>query len=154
MTSAESSKTSLTTIVTSISGQLTTHTTDMPTSLASSDVGFSNVNRAALIAGVTTAAIVLGALALGASLTLDGVFFSSLTDLGSFFGSVSCLKRLAVNVVTIGRSDDDAMLQGGLCKELETLKVGTGHLHASWMRSFFGRDGIISLENLRDWSFL
>ncbi|KAK0227512.1 regulator of chromosome condensation 1/beta-lactamase-inhibitor protein II [Armillaria fumosa] len=66
-TSAESSTTSLTTIVTSISGHLTTYTTNMPTSLASSDPGSStNVNRTALIAGVTTAAVVLVALALGA----------------------------------------------------------------------------------------
>ncbi|PBK58751.1 hypothetical protein ARMSODRAFT_101446 [Armillaria solidipes] len=63
-TSDESSTTSLTTIVTSISGQLTTYTTNMPTS--TSDSGSSDVNRAALIAGVTTAAVVLAALALGA----------------------------------------------------------------------------------------
>ncbi|KAK0429589.1 hypothetical protein EV421DRAFT_1948194, partial [Armillaria borealis] len=64
--SDESSTTSLTTIVTSISGQLTTYTTNMPTSLATSDSGSSDVNRTALIAGVTTAAVVLAALALGA----------------------------------------------------------------------------------------
>ncbi len=38
----------------------------MPTSLATSDSGPSDVNRTALIAGVTTAAVVLAALALGA----------------------------------------------------------------------------------------
>ncbi|KAK0184711.1 hypothetical protein F5146DRAFT_219485 [Armillaria mellea] len=65
-TSDESSTTSLTTIVTSISGQLTTYTTNMPTSLATSDSGSSDVNRTALIAGITTAAVVLAALALGA----------------------------------------------------------------------------------------
>ncbi len=37
-----------------------------------------------------------------------------------------------------------------MCKELETLKVGIGHLRPRWMRFLFGRDGIISLENLRE----
>ncbi|KAK0468824.1 hypothetical protein IW261DRAFT_1517017, partial [Armillaria novae-zelandiae] len=56
-----------TTIVTSISGQLTTYTTNMRTSVASSESGTSaNVNRTAFIAGVTTAAVVLAARALGA----------------------------------------------------------------------------------------
>ncbi|KAK0472389.1 hypothetical protein IW261DRAFT_1508429, partial [Armillaria novae-zelandiae] len=46
---------------------LITYTTNMPTSVASSDSGSSaNINRTALIAGVTTAAVVLAALALGA----------------------------------------------------------------------------------------
>ncbi|KAK0435298.1 hypothetical protein EV421DRAFT_1247099 [Armillaria borealis] len=88
------------------------------------------------------------------SLTLDGVFFSSLAELGTFFACVPRLKRLAMNVITVGRcDDDDEACEGGLCKELETLKVGIGHLRARWMRFLFGRDGIVSLENLRELVF-
>ncbi len=88
------------------------------------------------------------------SLTLDGVFFSSLTELATFFGCVPHLKRLAVDVITVGWGDDDDVIHmGGLCKELETLKVGIGHLRARWMRFLFGSDGIISLENLRELVF-
>ncbi len=88
------------------------------------------------------------------SLTLDGVFFSSLAELGTFFVCVPHLKRLAVNVITVGRGDDDDDgHDGGLCKELETLKVGIGHLRARWMRFLFGREGVISLENLRELVF-
>ncbi|SJK99162.1 uncharacterized protein ARMOST_02450 [Armillaria ostoyae] len=96
---------------------------------------------------------VQGVLAQLTSLTLDGVFFSSLAELGTFFGCVPHLKRLAVNVITAGRGDDDDLHQGGLCKELETLKVGIGHLRARWMRFLFGRDGVISLENLKELVF-
>ncbi len=60
-----------------------------------------------------------------ASLTLDGVFFSSLAELGTFFGCVPRLRRLAMNVVAVGRGDDDDGHDGGLCKELETLKSGS-----------------------------
>ncbi len=42
---------------------------------------------------------------------------------------------------------------GGLCKQLETLKVGIGHLRARWMPFLLGRDGVISLENLREMVF-
>ncbi len=64
------------------------------------------------------------------------------------------LKRLAVNVIAVGRGDnDDDVHMGGLCRELETLKVGIGHLHARWMRFLFGREGIISLEKLRELVF-
>ncbi|PBK60731.1 hypothetical protein ARMSODRAFT_688309 [Armillaria solidipes] len=88
------------------------------------------------------------------SLTLDGVFFSSLAELGTFFGCVPRLRRLAMNVVTVGRGDDDDdTCEGGFCKELETLKVGTGHLRARWMRFLFWRDGVISLENLKELVF-
>ncbi|KAK0237412.1 hypothetical protein EDD85DRAFT_830063 [Armillaria nabsnona] len=91
------------------------------------------------------------------SLTLDGVFFSSLAELATFFQCVPRLKRLAVNVITVGRGDDDdddgGVYEGGLCKELETLKVGIGHLRARWMRFLFGRDGVMSLENLRELVF-
>ncbi len=88
------------------------------------------------------------------SLTLDGVFFSSLAELATFFGYVLHLKKLAVNVITVGRGDDgDDVHMGGLCKELETLKVGIGHLRARWMRFLLGRDGVISPENLREMVF-
>ncbi len=93
-----------------------------------------------------------GVLAQLTSLTLDGVFFSSLAELGTFFGCVPHLKRLAVNVITVGRGDDDAY-EGGFCKELETLKVGIGHLRTRWMRFLFGRDGVISLEGLKELVF-
>ncbi|KAK0484136.1 hypothetical protein EDD18DRAFT_725730 [Armillaria luteobubalina] len=97
---------------------------------------------------------VQGVLAQLTSITLDGVFFSSLAELASFFGCVPRLKRLAMNVVTVGRGDgDDGSHQGGLCKELETLKVGTGNLRPRWMRFLFGRDGAISLESLRELVF-
>ncbi|KAK0237391.1 hypothetical protein EDD85DRAFT_542272 [Armillaria nabsnona] len=93
---------------------------------------------------------VQGVLAQLTSLTLDGVFFSSLAELATFFRCVPHLKRLAVNVITVGRGDDgDDVHMGGLCKELETSKVGVGHLRARWMRFLFGRDGVISLANLR-----
>ncbi|PBK90904.1 hypothetical protein ARMGADRAFT_282146 [Armillaria gallica] len=97
---------------------------------------------------------VQGVLAQLTSLTLDGVFFSSLAELGTFFGCVPHLKRLAVNVITVGRDDnDDDVHTGGLCKELETLKVGIGHLRARWMRFLFGTDGVISLESLKELVF-
>ncbi|KAK0435297.1 hypothetical protein EV421DRAFT_1247021 [Armillaria borealis] len=97
---------------------------------------------------------VQGLLAQLTSLTLDGVFFSSLTELGTFFGCVPRLKRLAVNVVTVGRGDgDDGVYETGLCKELEMLKVGIGHLRARWIHFLFGRDGVISLESLRELVF-
>ncbi|PBK60735.1 hypothetical protein ARMSODRAFT_982111 [Armillaria solidipes] len=95
---------------------------------------------------------VQGMLAPLTSVTLDGVFFSSLAELGAFFGCVPHLRRLAVNVITIGRGDDDAY-EGVLCKELETLKVGIGQLRTRWMRFLFGRNSIISLENLRELIF-
>ncbi|KAK0237404.1 hypothetical protein EDD85DRAFT_951578 [Armillaria nabsnona] len=72
---------------------------------------------------------VQGVLAQLTSLTLDGVFFSTLAELGTFFGRVPHLRGLAVNVITVGRGDDDDGHDGGLSKELETLKVGIGHLH-------------------------
>ncbi|PBK60748.1 hypothetical protein ARMSODRAFT_965875 [Armillaria solidipes] len=96
---------------------------------------------------------VQGVLAQLTSLTLDGVFFSSLAELGTFFGCVPRLKRLAMNVITVGRGDDDDSHEGGRCKELETLKVGIGHLRARWICFLFGRDGVISLENLRELVF-
>ncbi len=97
---------------------------------------------------------VQGVLAQLTSLTLDGVFFSSLAELGTFFGCVPLLRRLAVNVITVGRGDDDEdPHEGVLCKELEMLKVGIGHLRARWMRFLFGRDGVISLKNLRELVF-
>ncbi|KAK0226904.1 hypothetical protein EDD85DRAFT_976230 [Armillaria nabsnona] len=59
-----------------------------------------------------------------------------------------------VNVITVGRGDDgDDVHMGGLCNELETLKVGVGHLRARWMRFLFRRDGVISLANLRELVF-
>ncbi len=97
---------------------------------------------------------VQGVLAQLTSLTLDGVFFSSLAELATFFGWVPHLTKLAINVITVGRDDnDDDVHMGGLCKELETLKVGIGHLRARWMRFLFGRDGVISLENLTELVF-
>ncbi|KAK0468761.1 hypothetical protein IW261DRAFT_1573507 [Armillaria novae-zelandiae] len=57
---------STTAIITSISGQLTTYMTKMPTFLATSCSSSSDVNRTALIAGVTALAVVLVALALDA----------------------------------------------------------------------------------------
>ncbi|SJK99167.1 uncharacterized protein ARMOST_02455 [Armillaria ostoyae] len=96
---------------------------------------------------------VQGKLAPLTSVTLDGVFFSSLTELGTFFGYVPHLRRLAVNVITVGRGDDDDVHAGGFCKELETLKVRIGYLWARWMCFLFGRDGVISLENLRELVF-
>ncbi|KAK0207778.1 hypothetical protein IW262DRAFT_1529362 [Armillaria fumosa] len=80
-----------------------------------------------------------------------GVLFSSLAEFAAFFGCVPHLRKLAMNVATIGRGDDnDGSHQGGLCKELEMLKVGTGNLRPRWMRFLFGRDGVISLENVRE----
>ncbi|KAK0472240.1 hypothetical protein IW261DRAFT_1424461 [Armillaria novae-zelandiae] len=97
---------------------------------------------------------VQGVLAQLTSITLDGVFFSNLAELASFFGCVPHLRRLAMNVVTVGGGDSgDEVYQGGLCNELETLKVGTGNLRPRWMRFLFGRDGVISLENLRELVF-
>ncbi|KAK0207783.1 hypothetical protein IW262DRAFT_1302449 [Armillaria fumosa] len=43
-------------------------------------------------------------------------------------------------------------MKGGLCKELEMLKVRTCHLRTRWMCFLFGKDCIISLENLREFS--
>lgn len=80
------------------------------------------------------------------SLTLNSVFSSSLAKLTMFFGCVPCLKKLAVNIVTVGSGDDNDSHESGLCKELEMLKVGIGHLCARWMCFLFGRDSIISLE--------
>lgn len=65
-TSKESSRVTPTTVVTSISGQLTTYATNTPISLAISDTGSSGVNRTALIAGFTTTGVVLAAIALDA----------------------------------------------------------------------------------------
>ncbi len=102
---------------------------------------------------------VQGVLAQLTSVTLDGVFFSSLAELATFFGCVPHLKRLAVNVIAVGRvdddddDDDDDGHEGGLCTELETLKVGIGHLRARWMRFLFGRGGVISLESLKELVF-
>ncbi len=90
-----------------------------------------------------------GVLAQLTSLTLDGVFFSSLTEVATFFGCVLLLRRLAINVVTVRRGDDDNGHDSGLCKELEMLKVGIGHLCVRWMHFLFGREGVIMLENLR-----
>ncbi len=50
-----------------------------------------------------------------------------------------------MNVVTVGRGDDDDKHQGRLCKELQTLNVEIGYLRAGWMRFLFGRDGVISI---------
>ncbi len=98
---------------------------------------------------------VQGVLAQLTSLTLDGVFFSSLAELGTFFGCVPLLRRLAVNAITVGRGDDDDgdLHEGVLCNELEMLKVGIGHLRVRWMRFLFGRDGVISLKNLKELVF-
>ncbi|PBK90901.1 hypothetical protein ARMGADRAFT_1031998 [Armillaria gallica] len=86
------------------------------------------------------------------SLTLDGVFFSSLTEVATFFG---CVPLLAINVVTVGRGDDDDNShEGGLCSGLETLKVGIGLLRVRWIRFLFGTDSVISLENLKELVFL
>ncbi len=60
---------------------------------------------------------VQGVLAQLTSLTLDGVFFSSLAELTMFFQCVPHLKRLAVNVIAAGRGDnDDDVHMGGLCR--------------------------------------
>ncbi|KAK0193171.1 hypothetical protein F5146DRAFT_533923 [Armillaria mellea] len=97
---------------------------------------------------------VQGTLAQLTSLTLDGVFFSSLAELTGFFGCVPRLKKLAMNVVTVGRGDDDNDIHSGvLCKDLETLKVGTGNLCPRWMRFLFGKDGAMSFGNLRELMF-
>ncbi|KAK0203310.1 hypothetical protein DFS33DRAFT_784380 [Desarmillaria ectypa] len=89
------------------------------------------------------------------NVTLDGVFFGNLGEFGAFFGCVPGLRRLAINVITVGRGGDfvDIHEVGSLCKELETLKVGSGNLRARWMRYLFGREGAISLENLRELVF-
>ncbi|KAK0484102.1 hypothetical protein EDD18DRAFT_1336328 [Armillaria luteobubalina] len=50
-------------------------------------------------------------------------------------------------------TSDDGSHEGRLFKELETFKVGTGHLHVKRMCFLFGRDGIISPENLRELVF-
>ncbi|SJL04303.1 uncharacterized protein ARMOST_07664 [Armillaria ostoyae] len=42
-----------------------------------------------------------GVLAQLTSGTLNGMFFSSLAELVTFFGCVPCLKRLAMNIVTV-----------------------------------------------------
>ncbi len=96
---------------------------------------------------------VQGLLAQLTSLTLDAVLFGSLAELATFFGCTPRLQRLAMNVVTVGRGDNGDSHDGGLCKELEKLKVEIGHLRARWMRFLFGREGIISLENLRELVF-
>ncbi len=63
------------------------------------------------------------------SLTLDDVFFSSLNELVTFVGCVAHLRRLAVNVITVGRGDDDDDAHKRvLYKELKTLKVGIWYL--------------------------
>lgn len=84
------------------------------------------------------------------SLTLDGVYFSNLAELGAFFGCMPRLKGLVLNVMTVGRRAGDRRVRGGLCGELETLEVGIGHLHPRWIRYLLGRDGVISLESLRE----
>ncbi|KAK0485479.1 hypothetical protein EDD18DRAFT_1427991 [Armillaria luteobubalina] len=97
---------------------------------------------------------VQGVLAHLTSITLDGIFFSSLAKLASFFRCIPHLKRLVMNVITVGRGNgDDGSHKGGLCKELEMLKVGTGNLHPRWMHFLFGRDSTISLESLRELVF-
>ncbi|KAK0484107.1 hypothetical protein EDD18DRAFT_725614 [Armillaria luteobubalina] len=50
-------------------------------------------------------------------------------------------------------TSNDGSHEGRLFKELETFKVGTGHLRVRRMRFLCGRDGIISPENLREFVF-
>ncbi|KAK0485470.1 hypothetical protein EDD18DRAFT_1360925 [Armillaria luteobubalina] len=81
---------------------------------------------------------------------------SSLAEPAAFFGRALHLRRLAVNVVMDGGGDGDRRVgrhEVGLFKELETFKVGTVHLRVRRMRFFFGRNGIISLEDLRELVF-
>ncbi|PBK90883.1 hypothetical protein ARMGADRAFT_1082137 [Armillaria gallica] len=79
------------------------------------------------------------------TLTLDGVFSSSLAGLAAFFGYLLHSKRLVMNFVIVGRGDDEDKHEGRLCKELQTLKVGNGYLRVGWMRFLFG-DGVISFS--------
>ncbi|TFK37254.1 hypothetical protein BDQ12DRAFT_713624 [Crucibulum laeve] len=64
-TSAFDSSTAVSIVVTSVNGQLTTFTSTIPTSLITSDPSKTAANRTAVIAGTTTAVLVLILLALG-----------------------------------------------------------------------------------------
>ncbi|KAG7441785.1 uncharacterized protein BT62DRAFT_936680 [Guyanagaster necrorhizus] len=104
-TSSDSSTTSLTTIVTSISGQLTTYTTNMPTALATSGSGSGpgNINRTALIAGVTTSAVVLAFLALGVVF----IYKRAQKRRIGFMETIKRIKREGKGAGAVGLLDDE-----------------------------------------------
>ncbi|KAK0467648.1 hypothetical protein IW261DRAFT_1518711, partial [Armillaria novae-zelandiae] len=83
---------------------LTTYTTNMPISVASSDSGSSaNVNRTALIAGVTTAAVVLAALALGAVF----IYKRAQKRHMGFMETIKCIRWEGKGAGAVGLLDDE-----------------------------------------------
>ncbi|KAK0193166.1 hypothetical protein F5146DRAFT_1000262 [Armillaria mellea] len=97
---------------------------------------------------------VQGILAQLTSLTLDGVFFSSLAEVTGFFGCVPRLKKLAMNVVTVGRGDDDerdtlghAMQRAGDAQSRDWRWIAGCRV----CHELFGRAPMLETAMLLDW---